>query len=91
MKKSRIGSTIENFKGPQPDGSEIELYNHLGKITLIDFWAGWCKPCRLENPNIVSVYQDYRNKTAKHDTEETKRQKVIIKLIASCHIVIAAP
>ncbi len=62
LRKSRIGSTIENFKGPQPDGSEIELYNHLGKITLIDFWAGWCKPCRLENPNIVSVYQDYRNK-----------------------------
>lgn len=62
LKKSKIGSTIENFKGPQPDGSEIELYDHLGKITLIDFWAAWCKPCRLENPNIVGVYQDYRNK-----------------------------
>lgn len=62
LKKSKIGSAIENFKGPQPDGSEIELYDHLGKITLIDFWAAWCKPCRLENPNIVSVYQDYRDK-----------------------------
>lgn len=62
LKKSKIGSTIENFKGPQPDGSEIELYDHLGKITLIDFWAAWCKPCRLENPNIVGVYQDYRDK-----------------------------
>lgn len=62
LKKSKIGSAIENFKGPQPDGSEIELYDHLGKITLIDFWAAWCEPCRLENPNIVSVYQDYRDK-----------------------------
>ncbi len=62
LKKSKIGSAIENFKGPQPDGSEIELYDHLGKITLIDFWAAWCKPCRLENPNIVGVYQDYRDK-----------------------------
>ena len=62
LKKSKIGSVIENFKGPQPDGSEIELYDHLGKITLIDFWVAWCKPCRLENPNIVSVYQDYRDK-----------------------------
>lgn len=62
LKKSKIGSAVENFKGPQPDGSEIELYDHLGKITLIDFWAAWCKPCRLENPNIVSVYQDYRDK-----------------------------
>ncbi|MAJ36624.1 MAG: hypothetical protein CMC19_01635 [Flavobacteriaceae bacterium] len=62
LKKSKVGSAIENFKGPQPDGSEIELYDHLGKITLIDFWAAWCKPCRLENPNIVSVYLDYRDK-----------------------------
>ena len=62
LKKSKIGSAIENFKGPQPDGSEIELYDHLGKITLIDFWAAWCKPCRLENPNIVGVYQEYRDK-----------------------------
>ena len=62
LTKSKIGSTVENFKGPQPDGTEIELYDHLGKITLIDFWAAWCKPCRLENPNIVSVYQDYRVK-----------------------------
>lgn len=62
LTKSKIGSTVENFKGPQPDGTEIELYDHLGKITLIDFWAAWCKPCRLENPNIVSVYQDYRDK-----------------------------
>ena len=62
LTKSKIGSTVENFKGPQPDGTEIELYDHLGKITLIDFWAAWCKPCRLENPNIVSVYQEYRDK-----------------------------
>lgn len=62
LTKSKIGSTVENFKGPQPDGTEIELYDHLGKITLIDFWAAWCKPCRLENPNIVSVYKDYRDK-----------------------------
>ena len=62
LTKSKIGSTVENFKGPKPDGTEIELYDHLGKITLIDFWAAWCKPCRLENPNIVSVYQEYRDK-----------------------------
>ena len=34
LTKSKIGSTVENFKGPQPDGTEIELYDHLGKITL---------------------------------------------------------
>ena len=34
----------------------------MGKITIIDFWASWCKPCRLENPNVVRVYNKYHDK-----------------------------
>jgi len=50
------------FEGPTPSGDILSLDEALGKVTLVDFWASWCKPCRIENPNIVSVYQDYKDK-----------------------------
>ncbi|UJH91273.1 AhpC/TSA family protein [Antarcticibacterium sp. 1MA-6-2] len=57
-----IGSKAPEFSGPNPDGEEISLGESLGKLTLIDFWAAWCRPCRLENPNIVNVYNKYHDK-----------------------------
>lgn len=57
-----IGSKAPEFSGPNPEGEEISLSESLGKLTLIDFWAAWCRPCRVENPNIVNVYNKYHDK-----------------------------
>lgn len=56
-----IGSKAPDFSAPNPEGKEISLNESLGKVTLIDFWAAWCKPCRDENPNIVRVYEKYHD------------------------------
>ncbi|MFM1877816.1 MAG: hypothetical protein RLZZ241_682 [Bacteroidota bacterium] len=62
MKKTSIGSKAPDFSGPTPDGTQLALKDAMGKVTLIDFWAGWCKPCRAENPNVVAVYEQYKDK-----------------------------
>ncbi len=61
-KATAIGTKAPEFAGPTPEGNQLALNEVKGKITLIDFWAAWCKPCRMENPNIVSVYQKYKDK-----------------------------
>ncbi|PIX08503.1 MAG: peroxiredoxin [Flavobacteriaceae bacterium CG_4_8_14_3_um_filter_34_10] len=58
---AQIGGMAPDFSGPTPDGSTLTLQEALGKVTLIDFWASWCRPCRQENPNVVNVYNQYKD------------------------------
>lgn len=57
-----MGKTAPDFSGPSPEGKTISLKESLGKVTIIDFWASWCKPCRLENPNVVALYNELHEK-----------------------------
>lgn len=60
--KTAIGSKAPNFSAPTPEGDMLSLKDAMGKITIIDFWASWCKPCRIENPNVVRLYNKYHDR-----------------------------
>lgn len=64
MPKSNVaqGEPAPEINLQTPDGAALKLSDLRGKYVLVDFWASWCKPCRLENPNVVKVYQKYKDK-----------------------------
>ena len=56
-----VGAEAPDFEGPNPEGETIALSSLRGKVVLIDFWASWCGPCRRENPNVVKLYNQYKD------------------------------
>ena len=59
---SAIGSIAPELNFPNPDGKIITIESLRGNYVLIDFWASWCRPCRAENPNVVKLYNEYKDK-----------------------------
>ncbi len=48
-----------DFTLPQLDGQELRLSSYRGKVVLLDFWASWCEPCRVETPHLIELQQKY--------------------------------
>lgn len=62
MRALAVGQPAPEIALPNPEGVITKLSDLRGKYVLIDFWAAWCKPCREENPNVVRLYHQYKDR-----------------------------
>lgn len=59
---SKTSGEAIDFQQKDPQGKLVKLSSFRGKYVLIDFWASWCGPCRMENPNVVAAYHQFKDK-----------------------------
>lgn len=62
LKKLMIGAIAPDLSLPDQNGDMLAISDFRGKFLLLDFWASWCGPCRRENPTVVKVYNEYKDK-----------------------------
>ena len=56
-----VGDKAPDFAAPDPNDVPVTLNTTLGKLTILDFWASWCGPCRVDSPNLVKVHNAYKD------------------------------
>jgi peroxiredoxin len=57
-----VGEKAPDFRLPRLTGEEVALASFQGKVTLVNFWASWCVPCRDELPALQKIYDKYRDR-----------------------------
>ena len=56
------GVDAPNFTLKNLEGKEVSLSEFRGKYVVVNFWATWCGPCKIEMPSLEALYQRFKNK-----------------------------
>src|SRR5215207_8842301 len=54
--------TVLDAENPAPSGAAIKLANYSGKVLLVNLWATWCGPCRMETPELVKLHKEFQSR-----------------------------
>jgi peroxiredoxin len=60
-KNIKVGDRYVDFTEPNIEGKNISLSDFQGKVVLLEFWGSWCGPCRQGNPELVKIYNEFKN------------------------------
>lgn len=56
-----VGDRYLDFSLVTSNGRNVSVSDFKGKYVLVDFWASWCSPCRAQNPDLITLYNEYHS------------------------------